>query len=364
MRVPSNRGARRQRGAITLIVALTLLGAMLLVLASANRALLLELRMSGNQVRSTAAFEAADAGLAWAEALLNSPARIGADCRAASGGAGSFREHVLAADDGRLVPRRWDRAGVPVPRRAACAHGHAGWRCSCPADADPEVGDADDDDAAFLLEFLPDARPGVLRLRATGCDRARGACRADGTGRAAASARHELQLALQGAIVQPPAAALALRAPALDADSFFAGHFGLSKSAWQAQPIVRTLECSGDCTTALADATAAEPAQDLFRIDGDLLLRGPAALGTPQRPLLIVASGAIRLEGALQLHGVLYGQGVSWDGGGAKVRGALLSETDASGAGPLDLERDAAVLEALRTRSGSLVRLPGSWRDF
>ena len=30
----------------------------------------------------------------------------------------------------------------------------------------------------------------------------------------------------------------------------------------------------------------------------------------------------------------------------------------------LDLQRDADVLEALRTRQGSFVRLPGSWRDF
>src|SRR5258706_12074338 len=68
---------RKARGAATLIVALTLLGGMLLVLVAANRGLLLELRMATNQVRATTAFEAAEAGLEWATAQLNSPEPIG-----------------------------------------------------------------------------------------------------------------------------------------------------------------------------------------------------------------------------------------------------------------------------------------------
>ena len=46
------------------------------------------------------------------------------------------------------------------------------------------------------------------------------------------------------------------------------------------------------------------------------------------------------------------------------MRGALISEGPAAGDSSLDLALDAAVLEALRTRQGSFVRLPGSWRDF
>ena len=97
---------------------------------------------------------------------------------------------------------------------------------------------------------------------------------------------------------------------------------------------------------------------------GDLTLRGPLTLGSPERPLLIVAAGALQLQGAVQLHGVAHAASLAWIGPAATVRGALISEGVAAGDASLDLQRDADVLEALRTRQGSFVRLPGSWRDF
>ena len=85
---------RAERGATTLAVTLMLLAAMLLVLVAANRNLLVELRQSSNQSESTVAFEAAEAGLAWATALLNDATPRGDDCRAAADGT-SFRERHL-----------------------------------------------------------------------------------------------------------------------------------------------------------------------------------------------------------------------------------------------------------------------------
>ena len=66
----------------------------------------------------------------------------------------------------------------------------------------------------------------------------------------------------------------------------------------------------------------------------------------------------------MQLHGVAHAASLAWIGPAATVRGALISEGAAAGDASLDLQRDADVLEALRTRQGSFVRLPGSWRDF
>ena len=93
----SNRPPRSQRGAAALGVTMLLLFVLALVVAMAHRNLLFEQRSSANQLRSTRAFEAAEAGLEWAQALLNRPGAIGADCESDSAEPGdtSLRDRML-----------------------------------------------------------------------------------------------------------------------------------------------------------------------------------------------------------------------------------------------------------------------------
>lgn len=348
----------RQRGAATVIVALLLLGATLLVLLAANRQLLLELRMADNQAQGAAAFEAAEAGLDWAEAMLNTPDRLGPACRPDGSGSESFRERQLAWDGSRWTARTWDRAGTSAALRPACVNDGSGWRCDCPAAAAASLPASG---PAFLLQLSATSRPGVVRLRATGCSRVAGECRDDGAGRPEASARVEALLALQPALAMPPATSLSLRPAAVDADRFFATTFGLSRRTWAAQSVVQRVSCSGDCSAAVAAALDRSP---LVWIDGDARLAGPLTLGTPQRPVLVVVSGTLQLQGAVALSGMAYAGAIAWSGATGPLRGALVSESTAGGDNLLDLARDADLLAALQTRSGSFVRVPGSWRDF
>lgn len=345
----------KQRGATTLAVTLMLLGAMLLVLLAANRNTLLELRQSVNQMQSTVAFEAAEAGLEWAAALLNANQRLGTDCRPATTATETFRERHLDLSVPALTPR---------PLQPACVHGPNGWSCACPGDAPADLGPATGPDfgAAFSLRLAAVPQPGVLRVTSTGCSHWAGDCRPGGGGRDPATARHEVLFTLQPALPSPPSAALTLRSAGVDARDFFVGFFGLSPAAWKQQPAVHRLDCQADCATALVAAAAR--GVTLVSVPGDLVLAGPLALGTPQRPMLIVADGAVRLQGSVVLHGVLYGNGLAWAAPAAVVRGALISGGTAAGDSSLDLARDAAVLDALRSRQGNFVRLPGSWRDF
>lgn len=325
-----------QRGASTVVVTLLLLGATLLGLLAANRQLLLELRLSGNQVRSAEAFEAAEAGLDWATALLNSPQPLGDDCRA--GGTQDFRARHLAIDAlARITP------AAATPR---CVHDGTAWQCRCDAaGAPPAPASA----PSFTLHLTDGGRPGVLRLRA------------DGAGPPDAVARTEVLLALQPALASPPATALTLKDPAQGVDAFFARHFGMARSSWLAQPVVQRLACSGDCGAALAAAGAR---QQLFGIEGDLLLRGPLTLGNTQRPLLLTVAGRLRVEGEVSLVGLVHAAAVDWVGPTGPWRGALLVEGPAGGSGSFDLFHDPDALAALRMRQGSFVRVPGSWRDF
>lgn len=385
---------RRERGAATLVVIVALLGAMALTVLFVNRGLLLEARMSANQARSTVAFEAAEAGVEWALAQLNAPERIGTDCRPEAAAASSFRARYLASD-----------------LRPACTRRGPVWACSCPtAGAAVLPAPSGDDDApAFSVAFGPGPRPDVATLVSTGT-----------TNGGAAQARIAVSVALVPALASAPVAALTTRgdigvgaAPiavfdldpasagvglhaggsvdanavtftgpagassagriagldgalaALDGERLFVSFFGLSKSAWRTQPMTRRLRCTVDCGAELATTIGIDVAAPMVWIDGDAVVEGPLTLGRPDRPVVILVEGSLQLRGDVTVHGLVYASGIAWTGSasGAQVHGALVSESGYAGDAAVALSRDAAVLAALR-RTGTYVKLPGSWRDF
>lgn len=329
---------RLQRGAATLLVVLVLLGATLLGLLASQRHLLLELRLSANQVRSGEAFEAAEAGLEWAAAQLNTPQPVDATCRPAAAGTPDFRTRHLAIDtSGRITP-------AAVTTR--CEHDGRAWACRCAQAALPAAAASA---PSFTLRLADAGRPGIVRLLA------------EGAGPPDGQARHEVLLALLPALAQVPATALTLRDPALPAEAFAARHLGQARAAWAARPDVRRVACSGDCGAALLVAAAQQP---LLAVEGDVLLRGPLTLGTPAQPVLLSVAGRLRIEGAVALTGLVHAGALEWVGPTGPWRGAVLSDSTAAGTGPFDLVHDAAALAPLRFRHGALLRVPGSWRDF
>ena len=417
---------RWQRGAAALVVTMLLFFAMVLVAVFVNRNLVFEQRSSANQYRSTQAFEAAEAGLEWAQAQLNHNARLGADCQPTSDvSATSFRARYLgyAKATSAFVPLTWTNAGVVTALQPTCVRTGSGWSCSCPASGAPmltaPVGN--NPAPAFTLQFTAGARPGIVRVVSTGCTRLAGACLPGSTASVDATARVQADLGLLGGLRTPPAAALTTRGAfdadaaalgvhnpdpesgiaihaggaiaasqarlgtpagaslagalvgndaalaALSADQFFTAYFGLDKAGWKSQPTVTQVACSGNCAGALAAAVADAGDSPMLWIDGDATLAGPLTLGSAQRPVVLVVTGSLRLDGAVTLHGLVYGQALNWNhtsGAGAALRGAAISESDYRGDGAPELFHDAPLLALLKGNSGSFVRVSGSWRDF
>jgi Tfp pilus assembly protein PilX len=134
-----------QQGAAALAVVMILLLAMTILAAFANRSLIFEQRSSANQYRSTIAAETAEAGLEWAQALLNDGRRVDAHCRPAADQPTSFRE--------RYVPKSSpDAAIAPVTTvRPGCSLGATGLVCHC-----PDAGGSAEwtrNDPSFTVEF-------------------------------------------------------------------------------------------------------------------------------------------------------------------------------------------------------------------
>ena len=414
-----------QRGAASLLVTTLLCLATILIVAYANRNIVVEARTSANHVRATQAREAAEAGAEWATARLNDAAPVGTDCLPGAGaGARSARDLWLRfqGDEGTVAATRWDDAGTLVPLRSACVRRGAGWSCSCPAGGVPSLPAplGTDTAPAFVVELAAGPAPGLVRIVSTGCTRSDSACLASADASHEARARVEVTVALIAALRSAPAAALSVRGDidagaaalgahhrdgasgglalhaggaisgsalrltaaagsaldgvlagndaalaGLDADRFFARYFGMSRAAWAAQPAVARISCSGDCTTAFASAVAG--GRRLLHVDGDLALAGPAVFGSADDPVAIVAGGTITLSGAVTIHGVVHGAALRWDDAvapGALIRGASLSGGGYAGNAAPDFVHDAAVLARLHTRAGSFVRINGSWKDF
>jgi hypothetical protein len=418
-----NRPFHRQHGAASLIVTLVIFFVMTLIAAFANRNHIFEQRASANQYRAAQAFEAAEAGVDWAIAMLNTPEPVDTACRPDAAGGSTFRGRHLSVDAGGMqVPTTWNHAGMPAPLQAVCVRSGTGWSCSCPASGAPALSKPSGPAAApaFAVRFAAAPHPGVVTLAATGCSSLDGEC-APGT---AADAVSHLQVTLglvgglatwpvapltsRGA-VQAGAAALGLHNPdasaggitlhaggnllapqaridsapgasaaasiiegdaqlqAMSTDRLFAAFFGIDKTWWRQQPGVARIDCQGDCTALLPQTIGASATPRMVWIDGNLPLRGPVTIGTPLNPVIVVASGTAQFDGAVVFHGLLYAAAIEWNNaapGSAVLRGAAISEAGYQGNGAPDFFYDTAILAALKNSSGSFARVPGSWKDF
>ncbi len=417
---------RQQRGAVALIVTMVLFFAMTLVAAYVNRNLVFEQRISANQYRATQAFEAAEAGLEWALAQLNNPLKLGNDCRPGAGAQDkTFRERYLSFDIAAAThtPLTWTQGAQAVALQPTCVRNGSGWDCSCPVSGHPvltsnaQAGPL----AAFSIRFVKARQPGALRVVADGCTSLAGVCLPGSSSVADATAQAQEVVALVPGLATAPAAPLTTRdgvstaaalslhntdaasggsavhtgatvsAPnarvttlpggtpslalvtgdvalqGLSASRFFSSFFGLDKDAWRQQPAVRTVTCQGVCNGAVAQAIDAAGGPSLLWVDGDVSLDGPLSLGTPSRPVMLLARGVLRVSGSVTAHGLLHGSRIEWNDNGSGaglLRGAATSEAGYTGNGAPDLYYDAATLALLKGNSGSFARVPGSWRDF
>ncbi len=363
----------QQRGAATLLITMALFLAMVLVALFVNRNLIFEQRASANQYRATQAFEAAEAGLEWAVAQLNHSEPVGADCLPTTGiGANAFRERFLhvAAADGSFAGATWMPHGATArPLRPACVYDGSGWVCHCPSESDADLPSPRGNGPfpAFILQFTAGPKPGTVRVVSTGCSSWAAPCQADASDPADAAARTEVMVALLPAVRIAPAEALTVRGASQASDRLFASYFGLDKPRWKNQPTITKLRCEGECSAALLAAVGRDVSHPMVWIDGELRLTGPLNIGSPDKPVVIVADDGTMLSGPVVLNGMLYSRSLRWDATAAglgSVHGAVIIEAPLEGDSAPLLVRDSDLLQTLTRRTGSVVRVNGSWRDF
>lgn len=378
------------RGVAALPVTLMLSFVALLAVAYSQRGVLFDIQAATNLTRATQAHEAAQAGLAWALARLNQPAALDEDCLASEA----------------TTARPWSERLAPGPLHASCSADGAGWSCHCPASGDARrVDTADAPSFSVVLSPLAGAAP-RWQLSATGH-----------SGHGGPPARVHQQLGRLPALDTLPAAAVTVRGQArfesgpvqvehsdaggsgltihsggalfgpalvvvgtpgtpaaaslladdtalaeLSAAALHASLFRLDDAAWRAQPGAATVDCTSACDTALHDAARHHT---LIRLSGGLRLHTALAMGTPERPVLMVVEGPVELQAAVRIHGLVYTRHARWtDIAGSSVQGAVVADGDLHMEGPTRIRHDLPVLLALHLHAGTFAPLLGSWRDL
>lgn len=413
-----------QRGAATLLVVVVLFFILALVSAYASRTLIFEQRISANNQRATQAFEAAEAGIEFAVASLGA-GRIDAACLPTPNTASNtFRQRYLTQDGtGTFVA-----SGGQPALRPTCMVLSAGTTCSCPAAGAPNLAPPVGISPTFQLRFETGVgQPGAVRVVSKGCSSIGTQCYSDATVTQPADAEAEVSvlLGLNSALATPPSAALTARGnvnlgggavtvsnadvpsggitidaggtitnagaailrglpgtpgtssmqasdpslSGLDADRLFVSLFGMDRATYRTQPAVVRVNCGGNCALQIAQAVSANPGRVVW-VDGNATIDSNLVLGSAAEPVMLFVRGDLTVAANLQLTGLLYlhsaggANTFAVNAGSTTVIGAVVAEGALTTAGAPTVSFDPAVLRAISQTQGSLVRIPGSWRDF
>jgi hypothetical protein len=154
---------------------------------------------------------------------------------------------------------------------------------------------------------------------------------------------------------------------ALTPAQMFASVFRMSPDEYRRQPAAVTVDdCAASCSAKLAQAVQDHPGRPIW-IDGDATFEADVVLGSALEPVIIVAGGNVQFAApSIRINGLLYSRAADWNntGNGAIVQGAAVAEGNFGGIGAPTFLYEPDILRRLNVSSGSLVRVPGSWRDF
>ena len=429
---------QKQRGAAALFVSVVLLVCMTLVAFFANRSLLFEQKTSANQLRATRAFEAAEAGIEWATAMLNDPRNIDANCTpGATGATESFRGTYLPYDASTgFSPVTTAQPGCSI----SGSSGTPAISCRCPAAGTNPTGLASSTTPTFTVLFqpvntttLPSATPDPESVLVTsyGCTAADGRCVPGATGTADAYQKISVILKLRPSLKSVPAAPIttggalqltsaasivnntdlnangilvdagtginsvavpgctesfkdfqsattlpgtpwqnsmitndtSLSSLSSDANAMFQTFFGTTLTQFQSDPSTKNLTSCGSVATDYAAAFAQGYRSFYTTCD----FATTSDLGSNTDPIIFVTTGALTFHGGANIYGLVYGDQATWDElglGNGTLNGSLIVRGSYCANANATYNYSASALKTVRGTTGSMDRVPGSWKDF
>lgn len=415
-----------ERGAATLAVALLLLFGTSIVVFYLNRGLIFEQKTSANQARSTAAFEAAEAGLEWATGMLNDPRDVvtaaGNTCQNATGVTDSFRTNY--------VPTTWAGSTVSLAPVTTVSPGcfvnnGASPTCNCPTAGTATLTPAGRPGFTVSFATVPLPAPAVgvdpesIRVTSVGCSNTTAACTAGATTDATVTVSAVLKL--RRILRSAPAAALTcgttcsmsgsfnvanfdastngitvnsgsatsgasgavatvpgmpaensivmndstLAALTCNNDSMFSAYFGSTIAEFAASPATATIASGteADFTTGFNNGF-----RSFYFPNGAAFQGNGPNIGTATDPVtFVIGSGSFDFNSHRAFYGLAFSNTVNTGvtgTGSSQIYGAVVACGAANTNGNGVIVYDGTILSRAQLGTATLVRVPGSWRDF
>ena len=148
------------------------------------------------------------------------------------------------------------------------------------------------------------------------------------------------------------------------AEPWFRAMFALDRASYQRQPAVVQVNCAAGCTrTDIANALLLNPRNPIWA-EGNVDIDAAGALGTAADPMMLIVNGNLTISGDAVVSGFVHANQITWTAGAATVDGAMVSATSFNATGVATVRYDKAMLDTIRLRYGSFVRVPGGWNLF
>lgn len=424
MRHPSL--SRQQGMAILAVVLIMLFGTSIAVLYL-NQHVISEQRISANQMRSTVAQEAAEAGLEWVTGMLNSASKIGTDCTPSVSSTASFRQKYF-----RVTPSAYVASHVLPGCKINPATGVSTCHCpDAPASGTVVANLGTDAMPGFTVQFSPVAGdPEAIRAVATGCVAMADTCEPRTKGMADATASISAVLKIvptlraapatplscglscsiggafhiqnldaasggllinagttvsvsasalttlpgvppQGAVVDNDSSlqALATSDPSCVNSGVFSAYFGSSVDEYVSSPLTHSITCSNPTQCGAMLGAAYQEGWRAFYFPSGIELNSSAPftqLGTATDGVSMVSPGSIDINGNITIYGLLFMNNANVDylgTGTANVYGAAITCGGFNSNGNGTLGYLPSALSSLRMSSSLMARVPSSWTD-
>lgn len=412
-------------GAATLVVVMALFILIGLLAAFGNRNLLFEQRMAGGTFRGATAVQVAESGLDWAIGMLNSDKSTTTCAPSSDAAAKRFSDRYLNTDPLSRQFTPYTVAKTIIGGPADCVRTAAGdWDCKCEELADAVARDrlpiADALQPSFAVSFYKSNRAGTLIATALACT----SSAVKDCDRLSDAAVNRFSAAWASSIVGfvpavklPPSAPVTVagritttdgnlslhnsdtytngilavsgdatypaglldekleslpgtapRSAVVTGDSTLAKgdlsrmFLGMPLERFKLHPRLRKISCKPDCVTEIS--TAVSKGASMIFVDGDLDLSTNLDVGSLNEPVLIVASGSINVTGSLRMYGMLFaGSQITWNAGSGYLIGNLVSGSDLTTTGDVDIAHSSSVSFQLKNQIGGFVRTSGGWYD-
>ena len=149
---------------------------------------------------------------------------------------------------------------------------------------------------------------------------------------------------------------------------WFRNLFAMDLVSYGLQPAAQVIDCTAGCTATRLNTVLLGFPRNPIILNGSVNIDSAVALGSATDPALLVINGTLTITANATITGFIHANSVAWNAATATLSGAMMTPGNFTiGAGGVaTMSFDKPVIDKIKYRYGSFVRVPGSWnvREF